>query len=59
MKYLTVYPPEKRFASFLWKAIIGPAGLIDSIVETLTLGHISPLLKLKVSMNLAKSRMEC
>ena len=56
MKILNVYPREKHLKPFIWKAIIGPASIIDGIVETITLGHISPLLKLKVSILLAKSR---
>jgi hypothetical protein len=56
MKFLSIYPAEKKLKPFLWKTLVGPASIVDGIIETLTLGNCSPSLKLKVARILAKSR---
>jgi hypothetical protein len=58
MSIIRINSSEKSLKSFGWKILMGPAGVIDGIVGTLTLGYISTLLKLKVSLYLSRSRME-
>lgn len=52
------YPSsEPSLAAWCWRLTLGPASMLDGLVETLTLGHFGVGAKLNVAKNLAKARM--
>lgn len=48
---------EQNFKSWILRLICGPAGIIDAMVSTLTLGVVSTGLTLYVARELAKARI--
>lgn len=55
---LTAYPktePTKR--AWAWRLMLGPATLLDGVVETLTLGRYGVGAKLSAAKNLARARI--
>ena len=51
-----ILKPENNAKSWLCRAMIGPATVIDGIVSTITLSTFNFGLKYKMSQKLAKSR---
>jgi len=49
---------EKSWKTWGMRLLIGPATVIDGIVQTISLGFISPLLGLKTAKTLARLRMK-
>lgn len=47
---------EQTAAAWAWRALLGPAMLLDGLLSTLTLGTLSAGFALEVSRRLARAR---
>jgi hypothetical protein len=57
---LTAYPktePSKK--AWGWRLLLGPAALLDGLIETATFGRYGVGAKLSVAKNLARTRISC
>ena len=56
---LFMYPKKEHSAkAWLWRLLLGPASVLDGIVETLSFSFIGVGARLSASRNLAKSRLK-
>lgn len=56
MKLLALPKREPNVKAWLWRLGVGPASLLDGLVETFTLGFFGAGAKLSAAKNLAKAR---
>lgn len=54
VKYPKTEPTKKAWA---WRLLLGPAAILDGLVETLTLGRYGVGAKLSAAKNLARARL--
>lgn len=55
---ITAYPKREPSAkAWMWRLLLGPASIVDGVVETLTFGFYGVAAKLHVSKYLALARM--
>ena len=57
MKIFAYPKTEPNKTAYAWKLMLGPASLLDGIVETVTLGRYGIGARYTVARNLARSRM--
>ena len=56
---ITAYPKkEPSLKAWMWRLLLGPASIVDGIIETLTFGFYGVAAKLRVSRNLALARIK-
>ncbi len=49
---------EKTAKAWAWRALIGPANILDGIAQTVSLGYIAPGLCMRVCRHLMMARFE-
>lgn len=52
----TIHKPESSAKAWAWRIVLGPASVLDGVVEFFSLGFISFGAKLAVARNLARAR---
>lgn len=52
----TIHKPESSARAWAWRIALGPASLLDGVVEFCTLGFVSVGAKLSAARNLARAR---
>lgn len=56
---LSIYTKgEPHFVCYLWRALLGPASLLDGLIWTLSLGFVNPSFTLETSRKLVGSRIK-